>query len=60
MNSNAVRKTSVAALTAVGIFVAIHIQPSKKRAVYWGVTDQLDLMNSSRDEGAIEVGEELR
>lgn len=55
MNSAAIRKTSIAALTAVGALVALNTQPSKKRSVYWGITDQLDQMN-----GAIEIGEELR
>jgi hypothetical protein len=43
------------ALTAVGVVVATQIVPSKRRAVYWGITDQLDQMN-----GAVEVGENLR
>ena len=55
MNSNAIRKTSIAALTVVGLVVAANIHPSKKRAVYWGITNQLDQMN-----GAVEVGEDLR
>jgi hypothetical protein len=43
------------ALTAVGVVVVSQIVPSKRRAVYWGITDQLDQMN-----GAVEVGENLR
>jgi hypothetical protein len=55
MNSNAIRKTTVLALTGVGLLVASQIMPSKKRAVYWGITDQLDQVNA-----AVEVGEGLR
>jgi hypothetical protein len=55
MKANAVRTTSIAALTGLGLLVASQVTPSKKRTVYWGITDQLDQMN-----GAIEVGEELK
>lgn len=55
MNANVLRKSSLLALTAVGLAVAYKTVPSKRRAVYWGITDQLDQMN-----GAVEVGETLR
>lgn len=55
MKSASLRTVSIGALTVIGGLVALNTQPSKKRAVYWGVTDQLDQMN-----GAIEVDEELR
>jgi hypothetical protein len=59
--SQRTRTISLAALSAVGLLVVVrtHQHPSKRRAVYWGITNQLDEMNGAID-SARSVGEDLK